>query len=109
MCEAKRIWQTGYAVHESHCVGHDCATGHRKCVFERFYLVREVIAFVAFTALLVFFLASPVVLGTMVPSSSRTVLPAYQRARSGIASKDFVESRPTFYRGTYEREERLEA
>jgi len=75
MCEAKRIWQTGYAVHESHCVGHDCATGHRKCVFERFYLVREVIAFVAFTALLVFFLASPVVLGTMVPSSSRTFSP----------------------------------
>ena len=50
--------------------------GIASCILRKFYLVREVFVFVAFTAFLVFFVASLVVHGIVVQSAGRTVLPA---------------------------------
>ena len=72
--------------------------------------MREVFVFVAFTALLVFFVASLVVLGIVVQLAGRTVLPTsreHDRELLRRAHGSF-ESRPIFSRGTCEREDRLE-
>jgi len=72
------LWEAHMASRVSryrYCVGHDCDRASL-VVLRKFYLVREVFVFVAFTAFLVFFVASLVVLGIVVQSAGRTVLPA---------------------------------
>ena len=67
--------------------------------------MREVFVFVAFTALLVFFVASLAVLGIVVQLAGRTVLPTsreHDRELLRRAHGSF-ESRPIFSRGTCRR------
>ena len=61
------------------------------CVlFQRFYLVGELLVFVACAALLAFFVANLVILGILLQAAGRSIWRSVRKTRPGIPSREQV-------------------